>query len=387
MKWAADGLVVPTGNNKHMRELDAWRRMGSPVFGPSLASAALEVNRGRGMEALEAAGIEVPAYRTFKTLREAEHHVRKTEQSFVFKTLGDEEDKSLSFVCSNPAEMVAKLQKWQADGMRLKGPCMLQEKIDMVAELGIAGWMGPDGFLPERWELAFEHKRLMPGGWGPNTGEQGTVCQYVKDSRLADEVLIPLEGLLRQLKHTGDANINCGIDAKGRAWPFEWTARLGWPDFYIRQAMHEGADPAQWMRDLLRGRDSLKVNYDVAIGVVMAQKPYPYDDGTPEEVEGNPVYGAEDLGEQLHPVQMMIGRGAIMDGDAILEGSLAMTTGPYVAVVTGTGATVAAAQASVYGALDKLSTQWIIRDDIGRDLEDTLPKLHKLGLAEEMRFA
>jgi len=51
--------------------------------------------------------------------------------------------------------------------------------------------------------------------------------------------------------------------------------RPGWPLFQIQQALHKG-DPAEWMLDLLDGKDTLKVSKDIACGVVVSIPDYPY---------------------------------------------------------------------------------------------------------------
>ena len=386
MKWAKDGVILTTANNKFMKELDAFRDFGFPIFAPSAKSAAMEIKRAEGMDLMKRAGIEVPPFQQFASLEEASRFAWKTDRAWVFKTLGDEEDKSLSYVASDPADLAGWIDRRIAAGMKLKGPCMLQEKIDMIAEVGMAGWMGSDGFLPGKWELSFEHKKLMPGDKGPNTGEQGTVCQYVESSKIADEVLIPLEKEFLKMGHRGDLNVNGAVDSKGRYWPFEWTMRLGWPDFFIRCAMHQG-DPAQWMRDAMDGNDSLKVSRDVHIGVVLAQKPYPYDDGTPDEVEGNPISGAEDVWEHVHPCHMMVGQGPVMVGEKVVKAPILQTSGSYVMVVTGSGKTVSKAQKAVYVVEDAIKfPDKIVRNDIGAKLEKQLPELHRLGIGKEMEF-
>jgi phosphoribosylamine--glycine ligase len=386
MRWAKEGLILTTANNKFMKELDAFRDFGFPIFAPTAASAAMEVKRADGMKLMQEAGIDVPPYQQFKSLEDASKFAWKTDRAWVFKTLGDEEDKSLSYVASDPADLAGWIDRKIASGMKLKGPCMLQEKVDMIAEVGLAGWMGRDGFLPGKWEVSFEHKKLMPGDKGPNTGEQGTVCQYAEKSKIADDVLLPLEKAFMKMGHRGDLNVNGAIDAKGRYWPFEWTMRLGWPDFYIRCAMHKG-DPAQWMADALKGKDTLKVSKDAFIGVVLAQPQYPYDTAPPEKVEGNPISGAEQVWDQVHPVQMMVGKGPVLDGEGLCWGPQLQTTGEYVMVVTGHGKTVSAAQKDVYGAEDQIKfPDKMVRTDIGKKLEKQLPELHKLGFATDLEF-
>lgn len=385
MSWVGkDGLIVLTGNSKWLVELDRYRDMGFKIFGPTLASAQLEINRKAGMDAMRSIGIDIPHFETFNSLQEAEQFAAKADQPYVFKPLGSEDDKSLTYVSSSPADMTGWLQRQRARGMKLKAPCMLQEKIDMVAEIGVSGWFGPEGFLPKKYQICFEHKKLMDGDIGPATGEMGTACQYVREDKVAEDMLLPMAPILQALGHRGDFAIGCGVDSKGKVWPFEFTARLGWPAFYIQVASHKG-DVAQWMRDLLDGEDTLKVDYRPAIGVVLAQPPFPQWNGKEDCVVGNPICGADS--DQVHPVMMMLGKGPCMDGGKVMEQMCPQTAGELVAVATGLGATVAKARKSCYGAVDEMGfSDMMYRTDIGEKLEEQLPMLHKFGLAMDMDF-
>lgn len=370
MSWAKSGLIVNLYNDKNIvKELDRYRDFGFPVFGPTAKSAELEINRGKGMKVFEDHGVEVPPYKTFQTLDDCIAHAKKSDQAYVFKTLGDEEDKSLSFVASDQEEMVNWLEDKKAKGLKLKGPCMLQEKVELIAEVGVSGWMGKDGFLPNKWNINFEHKKLMPGDFGPNTGEMGTVCKYVKESKLADYALKPFEEVLKKLGHIGDVDVNCGIDEKGKAWPFEWTSRFGWPSTQILFASHKG-DPIEWMKDALKGKDSLEVDERTAVGVGMFACPFPYPDEE-QESQGLRVTGIEDVWEKVSPWQLM------------LDGEEYKTTGPYVCVVTAHGPDLHDAIPSVYEAVDRIKfPNRIVRNDIGQSLEKKLPALHALGYEE-----
>lgn len=384
MKWAKSGVILTTANHKFLKELDTFRDFGFPIFAPTAASAELEIDRAAGMKVLEKAGCNIPPYKTFDSLQAAEAFARKSDQAWVFKTLGDEDDKSLSFVSADPAELVGWLQRKQAQGVKLKGPCMLQEKIEMIAEVGAACWMGSKGFLRDKIEVSFEHKKLMPGELGPNTGEQGTVCQYAEKDPVGDDILYAMEDVFMKLGHRGDLNINGGVDRKGRYWPFEFTCRLGWPDFYIRTAMHKG-DPVQWMRDAMMGKDTLKVRREVAIGVVCSIPPYPHDPAPPEMVEGNPIGGLEAIWDDVHPVQMMMGKGPVMKSGAVVEGRQFQTTGDYVLVTTGLGKTVTDAQKAVYAVTEHVRIPNLqYRNDIGEKVKGKLKELHALGYATDM---
>lgn len=380
MAWAKDGLVLLTANNRYVVEMDRYREFGyRNIFAPTCASARLEIIRSAGMEAMQTIGIDVPPYQTFNSLRDAEAFARKTDRAWVFKPMGDEEDKSLTYVSKDPADLVGWLQRQISLGKKLAGKAMLQEKVDRLAEIGVSGWMGPEGFLPDKYQVCFEHKPLMDGDIGPATGEQGTVTQYCEDDKLARDMLLPLEPILRALGHRGDFAVGAMVDTKGNAHFLEFTARCGYPCWWIQTASHRG-DPVQWMKDLLNGKDSLKVSYDVAIGVVMAQPDYPYDNAPQEQVNGVPIRGDYDVLGDLHLVEAMMGRGPVMDGGQVTEQPTYQTAGTYVAVATGLGKTVERARKRVYSTVEAVHfPNRMYRTDIGEKVIKALPGLHKHG--------
>lgn len=385
MAWAKDGLIFVTANNRYIWDMDRYREFGfRNIFGPTVASARLEILRSAGMEAMQAIGIDVPPYEVFDSLDAAETFARKSDRAWVFKPMGDEDDKSLTYVSHDPADLVGWLRRQIGLGKKLKGKAMLQEKVDRLAEIGVSGWMGPDGFLPDRYQIAFEHKPLMPGDIGPATGEQGTVCQYTDKDKLASEMLLPLEPILRTLGHRGDFAVGAMVDTKGKAHFLEFTARCGYPAWWIQAASHRG-DPAQWMKDLLNGADSLKVSNDVAIGVVMAQPHYPFDTSTPDMVEGVPIDGVEEVMPDVHLVEAMMGKGPVMDGGKVVDRPTYQTAGEYVLVATGLGKTVTKARKKVYGTVDAIHyPNRMYRTDIGEKVIKALPALHRLGYATDM---
>lgn len=384
MPWSRDGLIITSGNCKFTRELDRFRDIGFRIFGPTWASSQLEIDRALCMEEAKKCGIPVPHYEAFNSLEEASSFARKAEQPYVFKPMGSEDDKSLTFVSCDPAEMVGWIERKIKKGVKLKGPCMLQEKIDMLCEIGIAGWFGPKGFLKDKYEISFEHKKLMNGEIGCNTGEMGTLCQYVENDPLVTDALLPFENFLFKSGHMGDFAVGLGVDNKGKCWIFETTCRLGWPDYFIRMAMHTNRDPAKWMRDLLDGEDTLKVSRETYIGVVMAQPMFPYGKSKPEDVEGNPITGIED-NDNVHPIGVMIGKGPVMEGGKVVNGRIPMTTGEYVCCVTGSGEGVAAAIEDVYDNVSGVKfADAIYRTDIGEKVGKVLSQLHEFGYALEI---
>jgi len=383
-KWA--DLLVPTGNHDFMPKLGSLRKLGVHVFGPSVASADLEIKRALGMKFFTDHDIDVPEWNEFPDLAAAEAHVRKTGERYVFKTLGDEEDKSLSYVAKTPADMIARLQRWQKLKMGSEGPVMLQKVIDGI-ELGVSRWMGSDGFIGEPNEN-FEFKKLLSGNCGPNCGESGTLLKYSADSKLFDAVLAPLEDDLVKMGHLGDIDVNCIIDDAGKAWPLEFTTRLGWPAANILWACHK-ADPVQWMLDACEGKDTLVTSPAIACGIVLAQPDYPYSKATKAEVADIPVYGiTKENQKYVAPQSIKIDSMPDMEGGDVVERPIWTTTGDYLAVVTGMGKTVKKACERAYGTVKEIHVPNLMyRDDVGESLEESIPKLKAHGFATDWSYS
>ena len=391
MAWAKNGLIINTGNAVHLRELDRYRKdfgFEQSIFSPSWKSAQLEIDRKDGIELLERAGIPTPPYKEFASLEEAQKAVLSSDKCWVFKTLGSEEDKSLSFVSSSPEEMYGWLQAKIDGGLKLKGKCILQEKIDLVAELGCSGWMGSEGFLENKWQLCFEHKKMMDEELYVTTGEVGSVTQYNKKDRIAEDFLKPLEKEILALGHRGDTAINGGIDKKGNYWFFEWTMRCGWPCFWAQTASHEGDDPAQWMKDALNGKDTLKVHYNPCVIVVLFIPPYPFSSQKlemEEKIQGLPIKGFEEHWDDIHPVCVKIGDGYKVESGKAEKVSQFQTSGEYVACVTSLDPSLKKSKENAYKIIEDIKIPDLgYRTDIADKVMKVLPNLHELGYALDM---
>ena len=124
--------------------------------------------------------------------------------------------------------------------------------------------------------------------------------------------------------------MECGIDSKGNAHPYEFSARFGWPSTQIAFACHTG-DPVNWMKAAVAtGDDKLEVDDRVAIGVLMCRPPFPTKNEDPQSNVGYPIAGVEDVWDHVSPWQMMLAAGAVMDGDRPGKGEVYKTTGEYI---------------------------------------------------------
>lgn len=380
--WAE--LIWLTGNSKYMEFLEPYRKIGYPIYGGSVESASWEIDRAEGQRIMKECGLQIIPGKEFHDYDDAIAYVQRLGKPAVSKPSG-EADKALSFVADSAAELCYTLARWKknekyrADAS--KHGFIIQEK-KVGCEMGVGGFFGPGGWC-SMWEENWEHKKLMNGEIGPNTGEQGTVLRYVKRSKLADEVLVPLTEKLREIEYVGCVDVNCIIDDEGTPWPLELTMRDGWPAKYNQMAL-QGGDHAQFMLDLVNGKDSLDVkDGEVSVSVVVSIPPYPYSDYADKETEGKPIYDV-DL-KHVHLAEAMLEEDVpVQAGDKVVSMPAYCTAGDYVAVVTGCGETVTGARRSAYAAVKKLKVvgNMMFRTDIGAaKLPKTLPSIQKHGYA------
>lgn len=386
IRWA--DLVILADNTKYLRELDVWRSArGVPIIGATQGAAEWELDRTLGQRLLKKVGVPILPFREFTRYDDAIAYVKRENRRFVSKPLGDEPDKSLSYVAKSAPDLIYMLERWKKKG-RHKSGFILQEHVS-GCEMAVGGFFGPSGFAAGWWEN-WEFKALMPGDKGPNCGEMGTVIRLTKTSRLADKMLKPLEGELERLGYTGYVDVNCIVDEAGNAWPLEFTMRFGWPTFNIQQELFEG-DSAEWLADLSGGRDAKRLAYEsLAVGVVMALPQFPYP-GTPmENVVGVPVYGlTQSLMPHVHPGEMMMGAAPAERDGRIEDAPMLLTAGTYVLVASGRGESVRQAAGRAYRVLDRLSAPaspfW--RTDIGARLKTQLPAIQAKGYAKGMAYS
>lgn len=383
IKWA--DLVLLTGNSEYVERLDAFKKRGVPVFAPSVASAKLEIDRKAGMEFMEKHGIEIAPYKVFKTMKEAEAHVKKTEERFVFKCMGDEEDKSLTYCSKGPADLINWMQRMRDLKREPKGDVMLQTFIEGT-EIGVSRWMGSKGWVGQ-YNESFEFKKTLSGDFGQNCGEMGTIAAFTMDSKVGKETLEKLEEDLIKLGHLGDTAIGFMMDEKGKLWPTEFTMRWGWPMMQLMLGATQG-DPCAWMLDAYHGKDTTTFKEEIGCILVVGHKGFPVSERKIEEVSNVPIYGVTKGNKKhLHPYGVGIKPMKDDDNGKLVDRPLWCTTESGVLSVTGFGNSVEqAAQRALKTANQLHISDMVLRDDVGERLEEQLPKLHKFGYAEHFNY-
>lgn len=377
MRWA--DLIVCSDNARFIPDLEPFRKAGFPIFGPNVETTAWELDRAKGMSIFESCGIKTIPSTPFKSYSEAQAFLKANPARYVCKPNGDV-DKALSYVSKGPADLSFMLDHWSRTLPRPEG-FIFQSFLPGI-EMAVGGFVGRDGFLSHFLEN-FEFKKLMPGECGPNTGEMGTALKYVtaEESRLAREVLLPLEPELIRQGYTGFIDVSVIIDKKGNPWPLEFTTRPGWPLFQIQQILHN--ESATWMKDALSGLDTFRPRSDIAVGVVVAIPDFPYGKIPREDVCGFPVWGMEKHRYFMHPSELQLGCAPTDRDGELKEEPVMVSAGNYLLTVTGRGMYVGSACEMAYTHLKDLiiPNSPMYRNDIGKRLEGQLPELQAMGYA------
>lgn len=383
VEWA--DIIYLADNSKYLEQLDQLRAKGKPILGATFLSSKWELDRMVGQDIFEMCGIDIIPSESFNNYDKAIEYVKKHMKRFVSKPCGDA-DKALSYVSKSPEDMVFTLERWK----KLYGnstDIILQEFIPGI-EMAVGGWFGPNGFN-KGWLENFEFKKLMNDDIGVNTGEMGTVIRYVKESKLAEEMLVPLVDELKKTGHTGFVDVSVIIDDDGCPWPLEFTMRPGYPTFNIQQELHDG-DSADWIADLLDGVDAEIFQYGtVATGVVLAIPDFPYNNLKKNEVSNIPIYGLEQpLEKCYHPCEIMAGSAPHLSKSGVSQEKCLVTAGSYIMVCTGVGETVKKSSEAAYKALNGIHIPggMMYRTDIGDRLKKQLPKLQRHGYATGMKY-
>src|SRR6185295_3120701 len=231
---------------------DALRAAGIAVFGPDAAAARLEGSKAFAKEVMLASGVRTAAGRAFTSVREAEAWAR-ARGSVVVKADGLAAGKGV-IVARDADEAVEAVRALAALGEA--GRTLVLEEVLDGEEVSVIALC--DGARYVLLPPAQDHKRLLDGDRGPNTGGMGAYCPApVLDAaalaRVGEEVIAPV---LRTMAGRGTpfrGALYAGLMV-GRAGPavLEFNARFGDPEVQVL-TMSLGEDLLPWLDACARG--------------------------------------------------------------------------------------------------------------------------------------
>jgi phosphoribosylamine---glycine ligase len=338
--------------------VDAFRATGLRIFGPTQAAAQLESSKDFAKRFMQRHGIPTAAFETFEDAARAHAYVDARGAPIVIKADGLAAGKGV-VVAATLAEAHAAIDDMLSGGSL--GTAGARVVVEDFLEGEEASFIVlADGRNVLALASSQDHKRLLDGDQGPNTGGMGAyspapVVTPEVHARVMREIIQPtIQGMAKdQIPYTGFLYAGLMIDPAGNVRTLEFNCRLGDPETQPI-LMRLKSDLADLLDQAVAGRlDTGEAAWDrrVALGVVIAAEGYPADPRKGESIVGLPR-----AAEDLHVFHAATARNA----DRIV------TNGGRVLCVTALGDTVKAARQRAYESIESIRFNGMqFRTDIG----------------------
>lgn len=329
------------------------------VFGPDKAAARLEADKAWAKQLMRSAAIPTAESRSFSDPERAIAYVESREESLVVKAAGLAKGKGV-VVCDTREQAIDAINRIlvrrEFDNA---GSTIVIEQRLQGPELSVLALV--DGrnilILPP----CQDHKRLLDGDMGPNTGGMGAFCPSPLATReimerVEREILVPAVDALRR-----EGIIYRGVLYAGlmltHAGPkvLEFNVRFGDPECQPIMARLR-ADLLTLLEATATGKlHECAIDWDPrpAVSVVLASEGYPASPHTGQVIEGLDEAAAMDDVTIDHAATARNAQGQIL------------SAGGRVLTVTALADTLALARARAYAACSRIRFQgMVMRGDI-----------------------
>ena len=328
--------------------VDAFLAAGLKVFGPRQAAAQLESSKDFAKQFMARHKIPTAAFGTFTEAAAAHAYLDAHGAPIVIKADGLAAGKGV-VVASTLAEAHAAVDAMLAtDGkpgsMGEAGHRVVIEECLFGEEASFIVMVDGDNILP--LATSQDHKRLLDGDVGPNTGGMGAyspapVVTPEIHARAMREVIRPVVAGMKAegTPYTGFLYAGLMIDPEGRIKVLEFNCRMGDPETQPIM-MRLKSDFSVLLEAAVEGRlDQVEAEWDrrYALGVVLAAAGYPE---SPRK--GDAITGLDVQGDDFH----------IFHAGTALTDDQVVTAGGRVLCVTALGDTVKIAQSRCYEVAD-----------------------------------
>jgi phosphoribosylamine--glycine ligase len=338
--------------------VDAFRAEGLRIFGPTRAAAQLESSKDFAKAFMTRHGIPTAAYASFAEAAAAHAYVDDRGAPIVVKADGLAAGKGV-VVATHAAEahaaidaMLGERRLGEAGARVVIEECLAGDEASFIV---IAG-----GGHALPLASSQDHKRLLDGDLGPNTGGMGAyspapVVAPVVHARIMREIIDPaIRGMTAEdMPYTGFLYAGVMIDASGAPRTLEFNCRLGDPETQpiLMRLKSDLVDLVQHALDGTLDRVDAEWDRRAALGVVLAAAGYP---GEPRK--GDAISGLDRDSDECKVFHAATKR----------SGGTVTTAGGRVLCVTALGETIRQAQRTAYAAVNAIHFDGMqYRKDIG----------------------
>lgn len=345
---------------------DYMEMRGLKVFGPNKDAAQLESSKAFAKRIMMEASIPTAAFEVVTTKEqctECAFRILNRDGGVVLKASGLASGKGV-FVCHNEKDVMDGIERLYESSMSAASRQVVVEEMLFGREVSYFCFIGHGGVT--RIGFAVDHKRLLPGDKGPNTGGMGcyTPVPWLPgdageqvDSRVVEPLLEALER--NGISYTGCLYVGLMWSDKGPS-VVEFNVRLGDPEAQVLAL----SDQTDWL-PLMASKVGIKLKrssqstYPLPVmGYVLASSGYPY--GEAEDIDGtipwSAIQGQSD-GSTVFCASVKSASGGVKTGSG------------RVFLVAGVGRTFNAAKSKALARVEKIRSYWPEaqwRPDIGQ---------------------
>lgn len=344
IKFAQDENIALTvvGPEAPLSEgvVDAFQKAGLKIFGPTQAAAQLESSKDFSKAFMMRHSIPTAAYETFSDIKAAHDYIDRQGAPIVIKADG---------LAAGKGVVVAMTDKEAHDAVDMMlgdnkfgdaGARVVIEEFLTGEEASFMVMVDGENILP--LATSQDHKRLLDGDEGPNTGGMGAyspapvVTPEIHAKAMREIIRPTIEGMAKDgIPYTGFLYAGLMITPEGDIKTLEFNCRMGDPEtqpIFMRLK----SDLLTLLQQAVDGElNKAEADWDrrFALGVVMASANYPATPKLGDEISGLPT-DLED-GYVFHA------------GTKLVDGKV-VTSGGRVLCVTALGETVKFAQQQAY---------------------------------------
>lgn len=330
--------------------VDAFKAQGLRIFGPTQAAAQLESSKDYAKAFMQRHGIPTANYSTFTDPALAHAYIDEQGAPIVVKADGLAAGKGV-VVAETLEQAHQAVDSMLGDGsLGSAGARVVIEQCLIGEEASFIVMADGTHILP--LASSQDHKRLLDGDQGPNTGGMGAyspapVVTPIIHDRILREVIEPtIAGMVADgLPYTGflyaGVMIGEGDDATRPINVLEFNCRMGDPETQpiLMRLQSDLLDALEAATDGKLNTQVLSWDSRTALGVVMASAGYPEKPRTGDAIHG--VMAATDQLVVFHA------------GTTVVNEQL-VTSGGRVLCVTALGDTVVDARQRAYEAVDSI---------------------------------
>ncbi|MBN3757945.1 phosphoribosylamine--glycine ligase [Paraburkholderia sp. Tr-20389] len=338
--------------------VNIFRARGLKIFGPSREAAQLESSKDFAKAFMKRHAIPTAEYETFSDVAAAHAYIDAKGAPIVIKADGLAAGKGVVVALTLD-------EAHHAVDMMLSDNKLGDAGARVVIEEFLAGEEASfivmvDGKNVLALASSQDHKRLLDGDQGPNTGGMGAyspapIVTPQLHARVMREIILPtVRGMEKEgIRFTGFLYAGLMIDAQGNPKTLEFNCRMGDPETQPIMARLKG-DFSKVVEQAIAGTlDTVELEWDrrTALGVVLAAHDYPEAPRKGDFISGIPAETADAV--TFHA------------GTTLTDGKLT-TSGGRVLCVVGLADSVRSAQSVAYEAINHISFDGMqYRRDIG----------------------